>query len=120
MSFSRGLNRLLVAVYWCLFFGLLCSVLASLAVRDADWTRRDHRMILYALAGGLVLQAAAFAFIFTPIVMQLKSPQRASRKFSEIAIWTEVCVVFPITLLVALILWLSAHTESTIKTILHN
>lgn len=107
LALNRRVNSFLVILYWGLFASLLCTMLLSITVWDYDGSSATQRRILYGLAIGMILQAAVFALVFTPILMYLRGNER---EFSKTAVLAEFCFVPPVVMVVGFGLWLFART----------
>jgi len=94
---ERHLVYLLIAGYWILAATMLASVPVSLIVVDYDPAVLAHRTILVCLVVTLVLQAAIFGFVLTPV---MKRDKFRDWPFSKVLIVTECAIVIPIALLV--------------------
>jgi hypothetical protein len=102
---SSRIRRALVAAYCILTLTLLCAMLASLSVLGGDLTRVQFKLLL-ALAVGMMLQVALFAFIFTPVAMRGGLKQCS---FVKAAIVMESCALIAIAMLALALVGLLRH-----------
>jgi hypothetical protein len=113
--FGRNLDKSLVLIYTGLFVTLIGGALLSLAIWDINEVQPAQERIIKCLNVVLLPQAAAFAYIFAPVVMRTKGHQSG---FARTAMWTECSVLLPTAVLVALNQWFFAHAENLTKALL--
>lgn len=104
LSYGRKLYTSLVVSYWGLFASLCYGMLLS-------WQQRG----LYGLNIAALFQAAAFGYIFTPVVMRVRHIRTG---FLRTAIATECCVMTPTSLLVLTNFWFFAQANDLVKSML--
>ncbi len=105
------LRQVLVILYWCLSVSLLCTSVLSLRL----WQYHNNtaqRRILFGICFGVILQTAAFALLFTPILMYRR---RQRTGFWRKATISELMFVLPVLLLIGFSVWLFLYGPGLIQ-----
>ncbi len=116
LSLGFGLKRTLNAAYWLLFVSFMGSTVISGCLWTCDLGSVSQLQkacgIMYFLAFALIVQVAAFAFVYTPIVMQ-----RARRQLGFLKTFGRIgCLVVPLTILIVVVhLAVMHHFEAIMK-----